>query len=111
MAGCLHRHDRTFDAQVISLASQMLLRCTPEVYGQALGPEKEPVGLGLDDLDSEQELVRVRGKGRRGRQCPIGLLARHWLGWGGGRARAPCGTASPPTYWTAVPTCAASRNC
>lgn len=39
----------------------------------------ELVGLDLEDLDLEQELLRVRGKGRRERLCPVGFEATRWL--------------------------------
>ncbi|HWE37550.1 MAG TPA: tyrosine recombinase XerC [Isosphaeraceae bacterium] len=39
----------------------------------------ELVGLDLDDFDPEQGLVRVRGKGRRERLCPLGGMATSWL--------------------------------
>lgn len=39
----------------------------------------ELVGLDLDDLDLEQELLRVRGKGRRERLAPIGAMAAAWI--------------------------------
>jgi integrase/recombinase XerC len=39
----------------------------------------ELVGLELGDLDEESEMVRVRGKGRRERLCPIGPMAMAWL--------------------------------
>ncbi len=40
----------------------------------------ELVGLDVPDIDFDQELVRVRGKGRRERLCPLGAEAMSWLG-------------------------------
>jgi len=39
----------------------------------------ELVGLNLDDVDAEQELLRVRGKGRRERLCPAGGVSFAWI--------------------------------
>jgi integrase/recombinase XerC len=48
------------------------------LYGGGLRVS-ELVGLNVDDLDCENDLVRVLGKGRRERLCPVGEMAAGWL--------------------------------
>jgi integrase/recombinase XerC len=48
------------------------------LYGGGLRVS-ELVGLDLADLDEESAMVRVRGKGRRERLCPIGSTAMEWV--------------------------------
>ena len=48
------------------------------LYGGGLRVS-ELVGLDLPDLDEESAMVRVRGKGRRERLCPVGEMAMGWL--------------------------------
>jgi integrase/recombinase XerC len=48
------------------------------LYGGGLRVS-ELVGLDLPDLDAGQNLVRVRGKGRRERLSPVGQIAMSWI--------------------------------
>ena len=71
---------RLLDAIPVDTALGMRDRAMLEtLYGGGLRVS-ELVGLNLDDLDFEQELVRVRGKGRRERLSPVGRMAMQWIG-------------------------------
>ena len=48
------------------------------LYGGGLRVS-ELVGIDLTDLDAEQGLILVRGKGRRERLCPVGPMAMTWI--------------------------------
>jgi integrase/recombinase XerC len=50
------------------------------LYGGGLRVS-ELVGLNLGDVDAEQILVRVRGKGRRERLCPVGQMAMNCIAY------------------------------
>jgi len=63
------------DAEPLPLRNRALLEL---VYSAGLR-SREAVDLDLADVDFEQELVRVRGKGGKERVVPLGEEAAHWL--------------------------------
>jgi integrase/recombinase XerC len=70
---------RLLDAVPLETAAGVRDRAMLEtLYGGGLRVS-ELVGLNLEDVDVESDLVRVRGKGRRERLCPIGDMAAEWL--------------------------------
>jgi integrase/recombinase XerC len=66
------------------------------LYGGGLRVS-ELVGLNLDDIDRDQQLLKVRGKGRRERLCPVGPMAveclQKWL-----PLRAPATQGEPAVF-------------
>jgi len=70
---------RLLEAVAVDTAAGVRDRAMLEtLYGGGLRVS-ELVGLNVADLDGDQELVRVRGKGRRERLAPIGTMAADWL--------------------------------
>jgi integrase/recombinase XerC len=70
---------RLLDAVPIETLAGLRDRAMLEtLYGGGLRVS-ELVGLNLDDLDAESDLVRVRGKGRRERLCPVGDVSAGWI--------------------------------
>jgi integrase/recombinase XerD len=63
------------DAEPLPLRNRALVEL---VYSAGLR-SREAVDLDLADIDFEQELVRVRGKGGKERVVPLGEEAAHWL--------------------------------
>lgn len=69
------------DSVVMDTAAGLRDRAMFEtLYGGGLRVS-ELVALDLADVDREQQMVRVRGKGRRERLCPIGGMAAQCLEW------------------------------
>ena len=76
----LEEVDRLLEAPDVSTAEGLRDRAMLEVaYGCGLRVS-ELVGLRLGDLDPEEGLVRVRGKGGKHRLVPIGDEAADWVG-------------------------------
>jgi site-specific recombinase XerD len=75
---------REVDAELAALEGDGALalrnRALVELVYSAGLRSAEVVGLDLADVDFEQELVRVRGKGGKERAVPLGEEAAYWVG-------------------------------
>jgi site-specific recombinase XerD len=71
--------DRTLDALVGDAPLELRNRALVELVYSAGLRSAEAVGLDLADVDFEQELLRVRGKGAKERVVPLGEEAAHHL--------------------------------
>src|SRR5205823_2579445 len=71
--------DETVDALVGEGPLPLRNRALVELVYSAGLRSREAVDLDLADVDFEQELVRVRGKGGKERVVPLGEEAAHWL--------------------------------
>ena len=70
---------RLLDAIPVQTAPGVRDRAMLEtLYGGGLRVS-ELVGLNLDDIDFESDLLRIRGKGRRERLTPVGRMALRWI--------------------------------
>jgi site-specific recombinase XerD len=71
------------DAELASLERDGLLglrnHALVEIVYSAGLRSREAVDLNLGDVDFEQELIRVHGKGGKERMVPLGEEAAHWL--------------------------------
>jgi integrase/recombinase XerD len=62
----------------------------------------EAVGLDLDDVDFEQELVRIRGKGGKERVVPLGEEAAWWLARYLEHARSHLAAGAEPAFFLSI---------
>ncbi len=79
--GCLGVDEviRLLDAIPVQTAPGVRDRSMLEtLYGGGLRVS-ELVGLNLDDIDFDSDLLRIRGKGRRERLTPVGRMALCWI--------------------------------
>jgi site-specific recombinase XerD len=72
--------DETLDALGSDGSLALRNRALVELVYSAGLRSREAVDLDLADVDFEQELVRVRGKGGKERVVPLGEEAQHWVG-------------------------------
>jgi site-specific recombinase XerD len=72
--------DETLDALAGDGPLALRNRALVELVYSAGLRSREAVDLDLADVDFEQELVHVRGKGGKERVVPLGEEAQHWVG-------------------------------